>query len=414
MTKKQEAELRVSEIRERLSVINALPTEERTDVIKAERDKLIGTYAEAEKEYRSAVIAEKDDPTIVTLSDLDAETRERIELRSKASIGRYLGATLHGTLLDGAEAELSAAFKVGGNMPLAMLAHEPKPLTPEQRAVTPGVNAATVTEPTADFVFERSAAASLGFMFPSAADGVQNIPVLTTAPPAGVVDKGDAVSSTAAAFRLDALSPKRIGGQFECRIEDKAVFPSMDTDLRRAIQDSCLNALDEAVFSNSDGSAGTLHGLLNQATDVAIAGDKETFVSGVTRLAAFVDGQYSYGLDDVRAVVGSATYAAYMALWNNTLKGDIALFDYLKDRMGSFRVSNRVPAVAATGQKGIVTLTAPMYPMQVFAWAGVSLIVDPYSKAGNGITVVTATMLVSDPHLPYGTSTLKEIHPKLS
>ena len=47
-----------------------------------------------------------------------------------------------------------------------------------------------------------------------------------------------------------------------------------------------------------------------------------------------------------------------------------------------------------------------MYPMQVFTWNGVQLVVDPYSKAGNGITVVTATMLVSDPHLPYGTSLL--------
>ena len=414
MTPKQTAELRVSEIRERLSTINGLPADHRTDEIKAERDTVIGDYAEAEKEYRSAVIAEKDDPTIVTLSDLDAETRERIDLRNRASIGRYLGATLNNTLLDGAEAELSAAFKVGGNMPLAMLAHEPAPLTPEQRAVTPGVNATTVTEPTADFVFERSAAASLGFMFPSAADGVQQLPVLTTAPPAGVVDKAAAVLSTAAAFRLDTLSPKRIGGQFECRVEDKAVFPSMDTDLPRAIQDAYLNALDEAVFSNSDGSAGPLKGLLNQAADVAVAGDKETFVSGVTRLAAFVDGQYAYGLDDVRAVVGSATYAAYMALWNNTLKGDISLFDYLKDRMGSFRVSNRVPAVAASGQKGIVTLNAPMYPMQVFTWMGVQLIVDPYSKAGQGVTVVTATMLVSDPHMPYGQSTIKEIHPKLT
>ena len=45
---------------------------------------------------------------------------------------------------------------------------------------------------------------------------------------------------------------------------------------------------------------------------------------------------------------------------------------------------------------------------------GVEIIVDPYSKAGKGIKVCTATMLLGDPHVPYSTSQLKELHPKLT
>ena len=65
-------------------------------------------------------------------------------------------------------------------------------------------------------------------------------------------------------------------------------------------------------------------------------------------------------------------------------------------KLGSLRVSNRVPDVAASGQKMLVTLNAPMVPLRVPTWMGVEIIVDPYTQAGKGIKVCTATMLVGD------------------
>ena len=245
------------------------------------------------------------------------------------------------------------------------------------------------------------------------ASGQANYPVVTTAAPAGSVDKGAAALATAGAFRLDTRLPKRVAGSFDVRIEDVAVFPDMERSLRESLMDSMSNALDKGCFTG-DNASGALNGLFEQSTAVAVAGTTETFVTGIKRLAALVDGQYAYGWSDLRVVAGSDTFAAYEALFNNSLKGDISLWDYLSMKLGSLRVSNRVPDKAADGQKMLVTLNAPMVPLRIPTWMGVEIIVDPYTQAGKGIKVCTATMLVGDPHVPYGVSQLKEVHPKIS
>ena len=52
--------------------------------------------------------------------------------------------------------------------------------------------------------------------------------------------------------------------------------------------------------------------------------------------------------------------------------------------------------------------------MEVPIWNGVQFIRDEFSKAAEGQIVVTAYLLAGDPHLPYTTSTVVEVHPKLS
>ena len=409
MTVSQRKAIRLSEIRERLNVL--LNTETRTAEQETELVTLTNESATCEREYRAALTAE-DVPTGETPpSEADAETRERRALARDSRVGAFIASAISGKPIDGRERELSDAYGCNGMLPIAAFEHG-RPAPPETRAVTPGVTAVQQAAPTAPFVFERSAAASLGFQFPSVASGQQNYPVLTTGAPAGVLDKSGAALATAGAFRLDTRLPKRIAGQFVIRTEDVAVFPDLERSLRESLMDASSNALDEAIFSNDDGTAGTLRGLLNQAADTAIAGAKETFATGVSRFGALVDGQYAYGWGDLRAVVGSATFAAYAALFQSN--GDVSLFDYLMTKLGSLRVSNRVPDVAATGQKAIVTLNAAMAPLRVPTWMGMEIIVDPYTQAGKGEKVCTATMLVGDPHIPYTTDQLKELHPKLS
>ena len=406
MTVSQRKAIRLSEIRERLNVL--LNVETRTAEQETELVTLTNESATCEREYRAALTAE-DVPTGETPpSEADAETRERRALARDSRVGAFIASAVSGKPIEGRERELSDAYGCNGMLPIAAFDHG----RPETRATTPGITAVQQAAPTAPYVFERSAAASLGFQFPSVASGQQNYPVLTTGAPAGVVAKSAAASNTAGAFRLDTRLPKRVAGQFVIRVEDVAVFPDMERALRESLMDASSNALDEAIFSTEDGTGGTLNGLFNQATDVAIAGAKETFATGVARFAALVDGQYAYGWGDIRAVVGSDTFAAYAALFQSN--GDVSLFDYLMMKLGSLRVSDRVPDVAATGQKAIVTLTAPMAPLRVPTWMGMEIIVDPYTQAGKGEKVCTATMLISDPHIPYTTDQLKELHPKLS
>ena len=171
------------------------------------------------------------------------------------------------------------------------------------------------------------------------------------------------------------------------------------------------NELDEQTFN---GAAGELNGLFTQATNVNAAGAVENYTTGIGRFAALVDGRHAYSLADVRAVIGSKTFALYAGLFANANKGDVSLFDYLMLHLGSIRVSDRVPDVSASAQKGIAVLTASSEMPRLHVWDAMQIVRDPYSGAGAGKVTITATALVSPLYLPHGTSQAKEIHPKLS
>ena len=63
----------------------------------------------------------------------EAEQRERLELRSKASLTSFLRAALSGRQVDGPEAELRAAAGISDGIPLELW---DVPQTEEQRAAT--------------------------------------------------------------------------------------------------------------------------------------------------------------------------------------------------------------------------------------------------------------------------------------
>ena len=412
MTTQQRIELKRSEIRQRLGAIAELEGEALTDDVTSERDGLMTELRSSENQLQAAIQAEAaESAKAVTEPTEDSETRERRELRSKARVSDHLAAALVGRGVTGASAEYSDAVGTPGLMPLELL----ESMEPEVRAVTPGPSDETVsaTRPTVPYAFARTDAAALGIAMPMVAPGEQHYPALTTAPPAGPKAADGAAAQTAAAFTLTKRDPKRITGQFLIRVEDIALMPSMEADLRRGITSAMANSLDAQVISG-DGSAPNLSGLFNQSTNVAVDGTKETFGTAIERFAGVVDGKQANGFGDIRALIGVATFKLYAALFANSNKGDISAYDHLTSKLGMLRVSTRVPAVASSGQKGIAVLTAQDQPVTVPVWKGVELIVDPYTQAAKGQRVVTAVTLVGSPFVPYAADQVIEVHPKLS
>ena len=411
MTKAQKLEVRASEIRQRLNEISGLEGDALTDEIRTESDTLQTEYRDTETKRRAAIVAEDVTETKVEPTE-DSETRERRELRGKARVSDFVTAALTGRPVTGASGEYADAEGLSGRMPLDLLdSMEPV----EERAVTPGPSDETVssTKATIPFAFARTDAAALGIAFPMVAPGAAHYPALGTAPPAGPKSEDAAAVSTAAAFTLTKRDPKRITGQFMIRLEDLALMPSMERDLRQGIASAMADSLDSQVIGGS-GVAPNLSGLFHQADDVAIAAAKETFGTAVERFAGVVDGKHANGFADVRALIGVNTFALYASLFANSNKGDISAFDHLKKMLGGLRVSTRVPALAATGQKGITVLGAQRQAITVPIWKGVELIVDPYTQAAKGQRVVTAVTLVGSPFVPYGIAQIIEVHPKLS
>ena len=86
MTTSQRLELRGSEIRQRLNEIAGL--DDLTDDVRTESDRLTTEYADVETRRRAALIAEDAERVETHATEtVDSETRERLALRGKATLG---------------------------------------------------------------------------------------------------------------------------------------------------------------------------------------------------------------------------------------------------------------------------------------------------------------------------------------
>ena len=404
MTPAQKIQIRLSECRQRLNELLAIDLAERNSAQDLELETLTAEVSRREPELRAALAAEPDPQETITKTG-DPESRERAEIRSRTGLADFLSAAASGREVSGAAREYSDAVGCAplGRIPLDIFGNG----QPERRAISVGPAVDGPVEPAIPYIFQRSAAASLGIQFPSHGAGSVQIPRVTTPVPSDTLAKDAAAPVTAAVITLDSQSPKRISGQFQTRAEDLAVYPALEQVLMESIRGSLANELDNEVFN---GVAAGLNGLFLQATDVSKASTLETYATGIGRFAELVDGSMAYSLADLRCVVGSTTYAKYMGL----ISDGMPLADYLETKLGSFRVSNRMPALLDKGQRGIVTLNGGPSPIRIYVYNSLEVIRDPYgSGAGTGKVTLTATALVSEVYIPHTTSQVKEIHPKL-
>ena len=219
MTILQKLHVRQSEIREAINSL--LGQAERSQEETAALEKLTGEAQGLEVELRAAIVAEPDPQEVVTPTG-DPEARERLEIRSKTGIGDFLAAAVAGREVIGAASEYASACGVSplGRLPLDIFGNGQT----ETRAVTAAPAIDGPVEPAVPYVFQRSAAESLGIQMPTHGPGAVQIPRVTTAPPADTLAKDAAAPAAAAVIALDSQTPRRISGQFEVRVEDLAVY----------------------------------------------------------------------------------------------------------------------------------------------------------------------------------------------
>ena len=401
MTKKQETELRVSEIRERLSTINGLPAEERTAEIKAERDTLIVDYAEAEREFRSAVIAEENDPSVVSVSKADAETRERIELRNRASVGAFLSAALQGRLPSGAEAEFGAAVNApAGQIPIGMFERD-RPV--EARAVTPAPATGTgvTVAPVQPFVFAPSIAPRLGIEMPSVPSGGYSEMTISTGLMVNPEPKGDPADGTAGALTSVTANPRRISARLSLAIEDIAMVgqANFEAALRMHVSMALSNSLDNQII-NGNGAAPNINGIINQLTDPANPAAIATFDAFIDSFADQIDGLWASMMGDVSIVANVDVLKLAAKTFRGTAANGgpaITAADYLKAAAGGFWTNKRMPATAATIARGIVHRMGRMGLRTAClpTWGSVA-IDDIYTDSAKGERHFTLHILVGD------------------
>ena len=388
MTPLQTLEIRAGEIRQRLSDLGGQA--DLTDETRSEMDRLRAEYTDNDRK-RAALVIAGDVPGTPHVEG--SEGRALRELLKRSSVGDVFNAAVSNRMVTGATAELQAHYGLDGNaLPLALLRRaEGDDLETRAAGVTPApVNVGQTQSEIVPAVFPMSCAAYLGIDMPVVGVGEATFPVLTTSADVGVPAENIAQAETAGAFSAEVLSPARLQAAFFYSREDRARFAGMSEALRMNLNDALMDKLDQQVLA---GANGLFHGtnLDNHAASAVT-----TFANYKADLAyGRVDGRYANGVEELRIVMGSASYAhaatAYRASGNNADAIDAAL-DVLMRDTGGVKVSAHVPAVASMKQNAVIRL-GMRRDMVAPIWEGVTLIPDEITLADKGQIQVTAVML---------------------
>ena len=358
------AQKRLRELRERqskergrmadLSLVDALTDEQR-----AELDAIEAGTGDLERQLRAAQVAieaeETEQRTTTQTTEPDAERRERIELRGRASLTSYLLARIEGRQVTGAEAELSAAAEVGGGIPLELWDTAE---TLERRAATEapgtvGVNLDRIRPA----VFANSIAPRLGIDMPRVATGTYASATISTSLSAAALAKGTAADATAAAFTVTAVTPKRISARLSIQIEDIAAVgqANFESILRENLSLALADALDNQAI-NGAGTNNDLVGIFERLTDPGAPSAIADFDAFAAAHAGGIDGLWANMLTEVAIVCGPATMTLSARTFQSATnyKGEMSAAAYAMAHTGGWWTNKRMPDAAANVQQAIL------------------------------------------------------------
>ena len=370
----------------------------------------IRTLAQKKKkllEKRSALrilLENEEQKAIVHGNGMDAEMRERVQLRGRASLTEYIKAALAGRQVSGAEGELRAAAGVDG-IPLELW-DTPVETRADANTGTPGTVGVNLA-PIQPAVFANSVAPRLGIEMPRVSTGTYASATISTNLTAGAKAKGSARESSAVAFTVSTATPLRVSARLSIAIEDVAAVgqanfeSALRENLSLALGDSLDNfALNGVRAANAtDDAAANPKGIFSALADPNPAPSAvATFDSYASTHAGGVDGLWASTLKEVSIVCGPATYrhAASVFQAATNYKGEYSAAAYAMDKTGGFWTNKRMPDVASNIQQAILHRKGRSMKTAVCPhWNQIS-IDDIYSDSASGIRHFTMHILLGD------------------
>ena len=335
-----------------------------TDEQRSETDSLMREFADLERRYRAAVIAEGEAETRALDTEPDRRMRERIALREKAQLTNYITAAIRGRRAAGVEAELQAAAGIGDGIPIELWDAPQRETRADAATGAPGTVGVNLDRIRPQ-VFANSIASRLGIEMPRVASGTYASATITTALTAGAKAKGGAAESTAAAFTVTTATPKRISARLGVRIEDVAAVgqANFEAILRENLSLVLADELDKQGI-NGDGQAPNITGILKRLTDPTAPTSVADFDAFVAAFADAVDGLWAGTAKDVGIVCGPATYRLSAKAFRDRVidtgnrggesLGDEAFSDYVMRQYGGWWTNKRMPDAASNVQQAIL------------------------------------------------------------
>ncbi len=314
-------------------------------------------------ERRAAVrtLLEEDDKKSVVLDNgLDAEQRERLELRSKASLTEYFTAAAQGRQVSGAELELRQAAGVAG-IPLEIF-DVPQPER-EKRDITPAPGTVGVNlDPILPAVFANSIAPRLGIQMPRVMSGTFASATITGSQSAAALAKSGEATATAGALTVTTATPKRVSARLELALEDIAAVgqENFESILRENLSLALSDALDTQAI-NGDGVAPNLAGMFSRLTNPSgspsgVAG----FDDFIALFSGGVDGLWASVAKEVAIVCNPETYRLSLQSFRDPAtgtaggRGDTSFADYATQNYGAWWTNKRMPDTVSNVAQAIL------------------------------------------------------------
>lgn len=335
---------------------------ELTAETRAELDRIEAGTPDLERQIRAAVLAvEQEDEEAESRAREgapDAEHRERIALRGRASLTEYLLAHAQGRQVQGAEAELRVAAGVSG-IPLELWdVPAPEGRSAEGRAVTDapgtvGVNLDRIRPA----VFANSIVPRLGIEMPRVASGTYASATITTSQSAAALAKGTDATAVAGMFSVTTATPKRISARLEILLEDITAVgqANFESILRENLALVLSDALDSQAI-NGNGTAPNLAGIFQRLTNPTNPTAVADFDAFAAAHAGGIDGLWANTLKDVSIVAGPATMALSARTFQGATnyKGELSAAAYAMANTGGWWTNKRMPDAASTIQQAIL------------------------------------------------------------
>ena len=400
MIHSQKIELRRSLVRQRLSELSGV--DELDDAMRSETDTLTTEWTDLETRHRAAIISEGEDEAsrAERFEDTDGEYRE---LRSRASLGAYLGAASVGTgVTPGSpEDELNAALEVrssGGGVPIPWAMLEDR----ETRAFTDtsASDGSNLQRPILQRLFGPGLMDALGVRMDSVPVGRSEWPLLTGAvAPAQAKEGTAAAAAPAATFDHATLKPKRLTGRYEYSHEIAASVPGLEQALRRDLADAVKSSMSNLIINGvapTNSAPQNVQGFVSRLTAADLAAAEATAADYGRLHSLAVDGIHASMETEVMSVIGDETYKHSAGLYiagSGEAGGGL-----LSRRSGGCMASTYIPDAASMKQNAILHAMGPNGGGQLrgdsvaAVWPTLEIVRDIYSEASRGVVLTWITL----------------------
>ena len=427
MTKAQSRlrELKDRQSKERGRMAELSREDSLTDETRAELDKIEQGTPDLERQLRAASKAVEDEDREAAAKAKDdkggdPEMRERIELRSKASLGRYLVAAVRGRAVTGAEAELLDAAKLPEDAPDGAIPLElwdvprAEDRQTEDRVITPAPSTVGINlDVLRPMVFAPSVVDKLMVEMPMVESGTYATGTITQAATANAVAKSADVPETDGAFTVQTTGPKRVGASLNLSAEDIAAVgqANFESVLRQHISLVLSDELDDQMLNGAfvSGTNNDLNGFFSRLTDPTMTTAVADFDAFISAYAGGIDGLWAGMVSEVAIVAGVETYRLSARTFRDIATqdlGDKAFADYAREHTAGWWTNQRMPDPATfltvdnvqqaiLCRKGRSMMPRPMRTAVCPHWGYIS-IDDIYTGARRGERRYVVSVLVGD------------------